>query len=435
MLLVDIFQYQRMVIFASFDSGERSVQVDRVIMGIREITSLDSDLSSGSGSMDDISVAYGDVAGVFPWHKVTVSIRDIGTHLNQPSETVHKVYVQPFGIDIFTLPGKCACRFTYCTAGKFKDHTKCLHVRSCSSVTDADNAVWKLGNRTNIAKWISPAVGPVVSCHLFPWRMCNNGIGTVNVSLCPVILVGVRTLFTGPFNRISLNDIRETVWDVEIGVVRTIFGSHIGNGHLGNGWHLKVPGKIFQLNILGFDNGKRHHVAVHHKEGTISVNGQVLMLFNQNSDRLLRVLQTVGVGGVVVADFCFVLVNLVFAPREFQYYLLALFFFLFGSCQCLLDGFCTIFFPSRIDAVFGSVKMNSFVLFFFCLSRQKREVAQEQTAKKKPGQQFLWVSFHIFLLFSIYLHMGICIHQLSYLLWGKDIEKRKNFLCFSMMIR
>ncbi len=130
LLCMDILQLQRMFIYPALHADKCSVEIDRIIMGIRKITVFNHNFARCTRCMNTICIAHCNMPGILSWHQITFFIIHIFTHLNKPSETMHKMYVNLICSYLFTFPCKCSCRLAMCTAGKLNNHALFLHCRT-----------------------------------------------------------------------------------------------------------------------------------------------------------------------------------------------------------------------------------------------------------------------------------------------------------------
>ncbi len=128
LLRMDIFQYQRMIVFAPFHSCKRTVQVDWIVMGIGKITVLNHQIPGRTRSVYAVCKAYNHVPGAFSWSQITVSVIDVFAHLDQPAKPVHIMDIYMIRSYIFTLPGKGSRRLTVRIGCKLNDGAFLLHM-------------------------------------------------------------------------------------------------------------------------------------------------------------------------------------------------------------------------------------------------------------------------------------------------------------------
>ena len=237
--------------------------------------------------------------------------------------------------DVLALPGEGTGSLAVGVAAEGEDGTGLVMLRLGAvfpGVVDADDVVAHLGDGGRVGEGAD--VGAEVTGHLVIGMVGDHGVGVVVASGGPVGLTGVGAQVTGPDQGVAGNAVGEAFGDVELRVV----GAGSGDGQLRDGGHGEVPGEVLQNDVLGLGHCQGHHVAVHHEEGALTVDGQVLVLLNQQTEGLDGVFDGVGVGGVVFAGFGLVFIDVVFALGENQGDGLALLLQFLGGGQSLLDG-------------------------------------------------------------------------------------------------
>ena len=267
-----------MIVCFLFYPCKCAVQVNGIVMGMGEVAVFNYKISGRTRSVDAVRIAYGDMPRAFSWHKIAVIVIDIRTHLYKPAKTMHKMYINVLGCYILAFPGECASGFTVCAAGKFQDHAFLLHRRPGRLVSDTDMGIIE---RADIVYTVKRRLGGKIgACHAFVWMGSHNRIGVVDACFCPVIIACFGAWLTVPLKRCTFDFIRAARRDIKISVWMAIFCTQFRNCHFRNRRNTKIPGKVLKRNVFGIDDCKRHHISMHHKQGTIAVKREAFLIFD-----------------------------------------------------------------------------------------------------------------------------------------------------------
>ena len=210
----------------------------------------------------------------------------------------------------------------------------------------------------------------------------DHGVGVVVAGGGPVGLAGVGAQVAGPDQGVAGNAVGEALGDVELRVI----GAGGGDGHLRDGGHGEVPGEVLQNDVLGLDHRQSHHVAVHHEERAVTVDGQISVLLDEQTDGLDGVFDGVGVGSVVFAGGGLILVDMVLAIGEFQGDGLALIFQFLGRGQSLLDGHGAVGRAGGVSAEIQDAQHS--VTGLLCRGGQLRHCGQDHGKNQDPCHDF-----------------------------------------------
>ena len=199
-------------------------------------------------------------------------------------------------------------------------------------------------------------IGAEVTGHLVVGMVADDGVGIVVAGGGPVGFAGVGAEIAGPDQGVAGDPVGEALGDVELGVI----GAGFGDSQLRDGGDGEVPGEVLQNDVFRMDNGQGHHVAVHHKEGTLTVDGQILVSLHQQADGLDGVLDGVGVGGVVLPGVGLILVDVVLTAGEFQGDGFSLVLQCLCGLQSLLDGHGAVGSAGGVCAVIQRIDYHGF---------------------------------------------------------------------------
>ena len=293
LLGVDIAQLEGVVISAVFHAGKGAVHVDGVVVGVGKVTVLDDELSLSTGGVDTVCKAGGDVAGALPGHQVAAAVVHVFTHLDQPAEAVHKVDIHVVGGDIFALPGEGTRGFPVGVAGEL-DHVALLG--QSGDIAAVDHADHALGGLLDGLHTVEGAhIGAVDPGHLVLGLIDGDAVGVVDAGGSPVGLIGVGAELAAPADGVAGDLVGEAGGDVVIHIILLACPAHVQNSHFRDGGHAEVPGQVLQHHIFGVDHSQGHHVAVHHEEGAVALQGQIFLSLNEQADGLDGVFDAVGV--------------------------------------------------------------------------------------------------------------------------------------------
>ncbi len=181
---------------------------------------------------------------------------------------------------------------------------------------------------------------------------------------------------------------RKTLWNQKLRIIFSVFRSHTCHRHFCNRRNAKIPGKIFQRDIFGMNDGKRHHIPMHHKKRPVSIQCKIFLLFNQQTDRFDRIFNTVRIRRVVFSCLGTILINMILSfGKTDRNAFRPVFRSLFCCRKRTLDRFRTVFFPGWIGAIFEGVDYD-FTFFLcrnLCIIRRKR--LDHHTQRQHTGNE------------------------------------------------